>query len=530
MFNPQGVQLHTLFRLKANPPMKPRDLSVAVLAAMAAHAAQAAPAVNVNDAATVKVYLSGSSSLRATIAGVMLNDVCGGSAANATTTLYNVAEGSAGFNFTGSHWAITCRLPAAKLGLAANTPIAFFKSDNGGSAQGVFPVFHQTARPFVDAHPSSCTSYSTVDRVYAGCTNITLAIPQFGVSDVQPGMFKGANVPKDPLDALDDNYPDAGLAANELSQLTRRTILQTVFGVAVNDALYAAMFAKQGLANHSTTTGAPCTVASTHENCMPSIGYAELTTFLMGNTTNWRLLVSSGDARLNSQVNICRRVDGAGTQAATNALLLGAGCLPTPTDPAGYTNSSSAAPEAVSALTSRTESGLSMADYLNANMGGTLPDPMPTNSVFVFEGPGTGDVVSCLKRADAGGGYAIGVVSRENDPSSNRWRYVKLEGAAPSRDNLIIGRYTLAMESIMLYRTAYFNTLSAQHQSFISGFIAQIQKPDALAKLSSANQHGVAAMPSAYSGSFDARTGAAAVFGSRVTRNSQSCVPFRATK
>jgi hypothetical protein len=177
--------------------MKLHHIALAVLTAVAGHAAQAAPSVNVNDAATVKIYLSGASALRAAVAGIMLNDICGGSAANATTTLYNVAESGSGFSFGGNYWGITCRLPAAKLGLAANTPVAFFKSDNGGSAQGVFPVFYQTARPFVDAAPANCTTTTTVDRVYTGCTNNTLAIPQFGVSDVEPGLFKGANVPKD---------------------------------------------------------------------------------------------------------------------------------------------------------------------------------------------------------------------------------------------------------------------------------------------------------------------------------------------
>lgn len=510
--------------------MKLHHIALAVLTAVAGHAAQAAPSVNVNDAATVKIYLSGASALRAAVAGIMLNDICGGSAANATTTLYNVAESGSGFSFGGNYWGITCRLPAAKLGLAANTPVAFFKSDNGGSAQGVFPVFYQTARPFVDAAPANCTTTTTVDRVYTGCTNNTLAIPQFGVSDVEPGLFKGANVPKDPLDADDDNYPEAGLAANELSQLTRTPILQTVFAVAVNDALYAAMFAKQNLAAKFSSTGAACTTASTDENCMPTIGYAEARTFFLGNATNWRLLVSSSDTKLNSQVNVCRRVDGSGTQAAANAVLLGVGCLPTATDPAGYTSSTSAAPEAVSPLTSRTESGLTMAQYLNANMGGALPAAMPSGTVFVFEGPGTGDVVSCLKRAQDGGGYAIGHVSRENAPGSNLWRHVKLEGAAPSRDNLIVGRYDYAVESTMQYKTSYFNTLSAAQKSFITGFIAEIRKPDALAKLSSSNQQGVAALPSAYTGSFDARTGNNAIFGSRVTRIGNSCVPFRATK
>jgi len=519
--------------------MKLHRIALAAAATFVAAASHAAPAVNIDGASTVKVFLTGASALRATIAGVVLNDVCGGSAANSSTTLYNLAESGSGFTFGGNFWAITCNVTAAggaKVGLAANTPVAFFKSDNGGSAQGVFPVFFQDDRSFVQPVPlAGCTSTTTVDRVYGGCPATRTAKAMFGISDVEPGLFKEANVPNnDPLDTEDDTYPTGGLTGGQIALLKVTPVVQTVFGVAVNNNLYTAMFAKQNLAAKKDAAGAACTTASTDETCTPSIGYAEARSLFQGSEGNWKLLVGSADANLDSQVNICRRVNGSGTQAAANAGLLGFGCNAAALSPADYTFSSSDAPEAVSQKTATTESGLTMAQYANANMGGapvgSVFPAMPAGTTFVFEGPGTGDVVTCLNRANNGGGYAIGHVSKENAPGSNLWKHARLEGAAPSRDNLKAGRYDYAFESTVQYLTTAFNALTAQQKSFITGFIAEAKKPDSLAKLSSANQQGVAALPSAYAGAFGTGTANEIAFGSRVTRAGNSCTPFTAVK
>jgi hypothetical protein len=492
----------------------------------------AAPSVDIDNAATVKIVMTGATALRATLAGLMLNDICGGSAANATTTLYNVAESGSGFTFAGNFWAITCRVTAAggaSVGLAANTPVAFINSGAGGSAQGVFPVYFNTERPQVDPKPASCTTVTTVDRVYTGCANTRLERPNFGVSDVEPALFKGPNVPNnDPLDTDDDSYPGDGLTPDQIGEMTVTPVVQTVFAVAVNNALYDAMFAKQGLGSKFSSAGVLCTTASTDENCVPSIGRAEARSFFAGTEANWRLLVPSADTKIDTQVNVCRRVNGSGTQAAANAHLMEFPCSSNPITPADWTYSSSAAPEAVSALKSTTESGLTMAQYATANMGGA--GNMPSGTTFVFEGPGTGDVVTCLNTAHNKGGYAIGHVSRENSPGTNLWKHVRLEGAQPSRDNAKAGRYDYFVESTIQYLNSAFDGFSAQQKAFVTGFIAQARTPDALAKLSTANQQGVAALPDSYAGAFGTGTANEIAFGSRVTRAGNSCNPLTAVK
>lgn len=514
--------------------MKLRSIALAAAAVVACAPAFAVPAVSVDGASTVRIYLSGATALRAVVAGIVLNDICGGSAANASTTLYNVAESGSGFTFNGNFWGITCNVTAAGgalVGLAANTPIAVFKSDAGGSAQGVFPVFFQDQRPFVQPVPlAGCTVTTTVDRVYSGCPGTRIQAPNVGISDVEPGLFKGPNVPKDPLDADDDLYPPDGLTAQQQTLLQITPVVQTIFGVAVNNRLYDDMFAKQGLAAKFSSAGALCTTASTDENCIPSIGYAEARSLFAGNEANWRL-VSNNAALVDSQVNVCRRVDGSGTQASANLHLMGYPCNGNSVPPADWTASSSAAPEEMSSSASTTASGVSIANYLIANMGGGAgTGPMPTGTSFIFEGPGTGDVVSCLNRANNAQGYAIGHVSKENAPGSNLWKHVRLEGANPLRDNAKQGRYDYTVESTVQYLKTAYNALTASQRAFITGFTTEIKKPDALAKLSSANQQGVAALPTSYAGAFGSGNANTIAFGSRVTRAGNSCNPMTAVK
>lgn len=511
--------------------------AAAAAATLGSAPAFAQPAVNVDGASTVRIFMTGATALRNTIAGLVLNDICGGSATNGSTTLYNITENTTtgALSFAGNFWAITCNVTTAggaKVGLANGTPIAFFKSDAGGSAQGVFPVFFQDDRQFVQPVPlAGCTTTVVANRQYTGCPSTRVAKGMFGVSDVEPGLFTGINVPNnDPLDTEDDNYPTDGLTAAQQAQLFIRPVVQTVFGVAVNTNLYGAMFARQNLGSRRDSAGNLCTTASSEENCVPSIGLAEARSLFAGTESNWKLLVAGTDPRLDTQVNICRRVVGSGTQAAANAHLMGVPCNASGLAPADWTVSSSAAPEAISASRVTTESGKSIANYLNDNMGGGATGAMPSGSLFVFEGPGTGDVVSCLNRANAGNGYAIGHVSRENVPGSGSWRHVRLEGATPSRDNLKAGRYDYAFESTMQYLRSAFSALTAQQRSFITGFINESAKPDALVKLSSSAQQGVAALPGSYAGDFGTGTANEIAFGSRVTRAGNSCTPFTAVK
>ncbi|MDC8784050.1 hypothetical protein [Roseateles koreensis] len=513
--------------------MKIRSIALAAAALVGASSAFAAPAVNVNSSSTVKIYLAGSSALRLAVAGIVGNDVCGGASA-ASVTLYNIAADLT--TISGNDWAITCNAASGNtLGLTAGTPVAFFKTDAGGSAQGVFPIAANTAIPFVNvADVSKCTMV-TADHVYTGCPVTDSKVPNFGISDLEPGMFKGINVPNDQgLGA--PTYSANGLSAGDISALSITPVVQTVFGVVVNDNLYADMFDYQGLSAKKDASGVACTTTSTDETCIPSIGQAVARTVFTG-APSWNLLVKSTAAKVGTQFNICRRVQGSGTQTAANLQFGAYGCSNNSLTSLDVNASTSAAPDFMSAWTGKTVNGnLTPINYARANMGGTSADgitfadgTMPTGGVFVFEGPGTGDVVSCINSAQKAGGYAIGHVSKENiRKSTDSWKHIRVEGAYPTSTNAKGGNYDYVVESTMQYGTSALATLGATQQLFVKNFVKAMGKPATLNYLSAGSQQGVLTLSNSYTDADPTLSADANVvkFGSRVTRLGNSCNPL----
>jgi hypothetical protein len=121
-------------------------------------------------------------------------------------------------------------------------------------------------------------------------------------------------------------------------------------------------------------------------------------------------------------------------------------------------------------------------------------------------------------------------VSKENAPNAN-WKHVRLEGAFPSRDNLKVGRYDYAVESTIQWKKSAFTGFTSSQQTFVTNFANKIKLSDSLARLSSANQQGVAALPgSSGTTAFGSGSANEIAFVSRVTRAGNSCNPFTAVK
>jgi hypothetical protein len=514
--------------------------------------------------------MAGASASRNVIFGIVYNDVCGG-ASNTSLTTYNVTNpASAGPSFT-NLWGVSCKTTAALGNLPAGTDLAFFKTDAGGSATGVFPIALGTPRAFVN--PAACTTASGQILTNCATDNTNLVVPMLGTSDLEPKMFQGINVPNDPRDpdVINGVFPTNGLDEAQLGTLTSKPIFQTVFGIAVNPALYNAMFAAQGLGSvvKSVTGTAPsqtatlCTTADFNEpKCVPSIGYAQARSYFAGNESNWRLLVGAADAKLNTQVNVCRRAPGSGTQATANLVLMGFPCNSSPLSVADFNASSAIAPLPAG------PQGLDGISATVAFQGDTQPSPAKWSAndfsiylfdnvtaaagqTFVFEGAGTGDVTHCLSRAEVAGAYAIGHVSKENAPNTttaqavdaaNRvnlnnkatYRHVKLEGAFPHRDTLKAGAYDYAVESTIQYLTSRIDgtptDLSTSQIAFVKGFSDALTTVAPLAYLPAAVQNGIAALPTAYAGAYGTGTATEILFGSRVSRGGNSCNGFSAVK
>ena len=469
--------------------MKIRFIAIAALAALSGHAFALTPA-QIADAATVKVYMSGASALRNVIGGLFTSNC------EADLDIYysNIGTfGGVAFSANGdAHRVYACTMKAGSPVLPGKK-VAFFKSDIGGSGQGVFPVYFGGAqgdtRTFLSVQTCSTRAASVPNYT---CSTEQSQVPSAGVSDVEPALFKGQNTPLD-----DPSYPPDGLSDLQLGEMTTTPLFQTVFGVAVNKALRDALQAKQGL-----------TVGDETEVNRPSMSSIEAASYfagLLGDPSSglgWQPIVGANDAKKATRVNVCRRVQGSGTQASANAFLNGFPC-----------NS------AAGTIADRTYSDNGLVNAV-ASVG-------PTGNLFVFEGSSTGNVISCLGGAEDKAAYAIGHVSKENSESGSKWRHVKLDGIAPSRDNVKAGKYAYFFESTMQWHNAHVGTLAQDQQDFLSQFAAEAGKPSSLAKLSATTQNGVAALPVAYAGAYGVGTTEEIAFGSRVTRGGNSCaVPF----
>lgn len=463
--------------------MKLRIIATAAILAATGQAFALTPA-QVADASTVKVYMSGATALRNVIGGLFTQH-CSGD----LDVYYSGIGTFSGVSFAANgdaHRVYTCTMTDSSP-ILPGKKVALFKSDLGGSGQGVFPVYFEADRNFLNLNTCGARAATVPNYV---CTGEQVQVPMAGISDVEPGLFKGPNVPPD-----DPTYPADGLSDDQLAELAVTPLFQTVFGVAVSKNLRDAMQTAQGL-----TTG------SEDAAQQPSISQALATSYFAGvladpaNGLGWQPLVGSADPLAATRVNVCRRVNGSGTQASANAQFMQFPCNGSAKTPAD-------------------------ASYSDAGLVNDITNAGPNGNLFVFEGSSTGNVISCLNTAQANGAYAIGHVSKENAPGSANWRHVKLDGIAPSRDAVRSGLYSYFFESTMQWKSAKFDTLAADQQDFLLQFAAEAGKPTSLAKLSTTVQEGVAALPFAYDGAFGTGTAEDIKFGSRVSRGGNSCSP-----
>lgn len=468
--------------------MKIRSIAAAALFALSGQAFALTPA-QVAASDTVKVYVSGATALRNIIGGLFTQNC------SADIDIFYSSIGTFGgisFGANGdAHRVYACTMKADSP-ILAGKQVAFFKSDIGGSGQGVFPVYFGGAegatRPFLNL--STCGAKGSYGSATYLCTGEQTQVAMAGVSDVEPGLFKGINVPGD-----DPNYPPDGLSETQLADLDTAPMFQLVAAVAVNKALRDALQTEQGL-----------TAGSEAEADRPSISRIQATSLFTGGLGDptiglgWQSLVSASDAKRNSRVNVCRRVNGSGTQAMANAFITEFPCNgngPIPAD----------------------------ASYSDAGLANATASVGPNGKLFVFEGSTTGNVISCLGAAEDTGAYAIGHVSKENNEAAtgSKWRHVKVDGIAANRDNVKKGKYTYFYESTMQWHVGTFAGLSDDQKTFLTDFRAEASRPSSLAKLAVANQEGVAASPESYAGGFGTGTVDEIKFGSRVLRGGNSC-------
>ncbi|MEW6514321.1 MAG: hypothetical protein AB1443_09990 [Pseudomonadota bacterium] len=362
-------------------------------------------------------------------------------------------------------------------GTLAGKKVMFIKRSTGGSVFGVNPVARAEALAVLDIDSATCTattgSYNYKCPVVGNDPGLTPPngeemVPDFGVSDVSPAMFK---------EPFNVEFNKSQLSPAEVAGMTITQVNTLAMGLTVTNAI-------------------PDT---TH------FSRAVYGAMLSGNIGDWTQVDASLAPAAGTQVVVCRRVPGSGTQTSYNWFFNNFPCSTESIAGTGHTTPTRMADSA---------SGI-------VSGSGSSSDPYvidPSAGYTVLENSSSGNVADCMTKAAGGGvhtfkdeqgksysvnfgtgGYgAIAVLSVDSlgktSNAANGWSYRAIDGAGmyydsdagsavvpastgtgvhPTKDNLIEGKYEFASELTMQYR----NDLAGLKKDFADFFIARAGDP-----------------------------------------------------
>ena len=319
--------------------------------------------------------------------------------------------------------------------------IMLLKRSAGGSAYGVNTLLTDPPTPITQIDPSTCVPDATgnytstipsVGTVSAYTCSNTVAnvsdLPQdAGISDVNPEMFKGVNTPAGFTGVL---------AANVVPRFGKvKSVVGQTFGVVVSTNLRNNLQVAQFGAT-STCIGSDAIA------CMPSLSKELVASLFSGKVTNWNYIRVNGTAftsmpgvtpptsvGANYPVRICRRVPGSGTQASINNWI-----LDNPCNNAGLTPSTGNTPNVAQ--------GSGSSDTTNCLKAWNTGTPQ---TIATDVAPGTFTV-----GAAGTTGWAIGPMGLEKADAN--FKFVKIDGIAPTDTNVHDGKYAMWSEMTIQYR------------------------------------------------------------------------------
>ena len=270
--------------------------------------------------------------------------------------------------------------------LASGSEILLIKRSAGGSAMGVMPLGAQTkinVPVWTDGTNVNSTSWTTTDT-----TDVNGLIPDIGVSDVEPALFKGWN--------LEFGY--SPLTSTQAAGLTSNAWAVLAEGIVATKAV------------------ADSTVLSNNF----------IREALSGHYQDWSAADGSSDPMI-----ICRRIQGSGTQAAYNSYFQG---FPNSSAYNGYANSTAAVTTdsfgyGVSSAGLGTKNGSSALNAIGID---------PSAGFTVFEADGSGDVRKCLQAAQ----LHLDVALKGRDAKYYNLKFSKLTKASKAIGVLSVDSYT----------------------------------------------------------------------------------------
>jgi len=471
--------------------MKRKLLSAAVSAIALAGFSLAPQAVATTTSSAYDVYLAGSSAQDSFVFG-QIAGLCG---SNAVTVYYDnggntlnsqagsatVAKAIYGLNYK----VFDCVVGTAKYGLNVGDNVTFHKVNLGGSAQGVVPIFTNTNVNTLSIKNSNCYTDNSLKTVglpgvvgnavnpatatLKVCTtsntgDLVSAPVDGGLSDVNPTLFQGVNQAFQSYNAGTGNTSYFPEVTSIPSGVTIVPGAALTMGVPVTLNLYKALQAAQGLSTGS------CALGSYTDACMPSLTKPVLTSLISGNITDWSALSYNGvtlkqaainagliTASFDTTVNFCQRVAGSGTAAAQYAYFLNA-----------PGNSATTLPP-----TSGSQYGpyvYSLAD--GGNMEACLDDFGTGATTNAKDYTGT-PLLTAPQAA-----WAIGQLSVDKNPTAGKaYRFIKINGVAPTLANVYNGAYDFVVESTWQYQTNPVQGRTKQ-QAIVKALITEAQTPN----------------------------------------------------
>ena len=391
--------------------MKRNKLYAGVILALAAGGAQAyAPGFSHN---TV-IRMGGASAQDGNLESVIYNDIC---VADANRNRWSYNNSNSDFR------AISCTTKAFGT-IPAGLTLLVLKRSSGGSYFGAGPL--QTPVETIDfINPNgTCSAASSVAGYTHNCTQLSSQTINAGISDVNPEMFVGVNVPTGqrefsrPQDVT--VYKGTGLVFGAAVSLTLRDTLQNL------------LVAGGKLPAQCNTTDRESV------SCMPSIPRQMLSSALGGTLLDASQIAINGTdlvtaagaaAPANTAFQICRRENGSGTGAVANFFALNNPCA-------------------------------------------TSKIPLTTNNdnTEVQENSTSGAQDSCLATA---GRWTIGYNSTERNVSrSLGYRFVKVDGVEPTIRNVWAGKTSMWGEITVQHRADEANTNIVNIVSQLAGDIS----------------------------------------------------------
>lgn len=378
--------------------------------------------------------------------------------------------------------------------------VLFRKRDNGGSGWGVTPVTHPmnvalgtaalstdpvnaggtatgfqvsvmsvttgagagfncdtTANPPVAGATAALTNY-TEYKCGAGVVN---RVPDAGLSDIEPNKFFGINKASD----LPEYIASSAVTSNTFGAL----VFGTPVTLDLRNALQLAQFDKitsncnplnPNYALDSDVVTAGVQPWSETEGCMPSLTSMEIRSLFTGGIKKWTSfmvtnpaapagakisllthpdVVAMGIAPLtaNNQVQVCRRVQGSGTQAQSNAIFLNWPCDTNVSKPTTAAQSSTGFGPVVAENSGSSDVSKCLDDFNDASNVSTKN-------------------AGLIKR------WAIGINSTENNMNlAFNYRFVKIDGAAPTIQAVFNGDYHDYAEQSFQFRNNTATLLNA---------------------------------------------------------------------